>query len=286
VTTSEGVRPNKARHRLFWSLLASVVLNVAFWIAFPHHRFDGEQPRSKVVVSVARIEHRAIRLLLPRRPPPPQIRPLMSRSLQPTRPASPRPLKRKGKIIASLIPQEHPRNVPPHVRLKRSLPRTPRTKTPRLGLSTGMSFKPHPATTLKLPSNWATQDQANGAAANTSLWLDFKKARGAFVPRVFIMHMKTKYLSGPTLKDAVHDIVASLEPDDARVSVSAAQRVCGGKFQGWFLSYERPGEDLPGQYENILFVVRDTVYRVVYSRPDGQAEDPETRAALNSVCPS
>ena len=149
-----------------------------------------------------------------------------------------------------------------------------------------MSFNHNQGVKLKIPLSYDTQDLANGAASDVSKYVDFSKAKGAFVPQVWLVHLKTSYLSGPTLHDAVHDIVTSLEPDGAKISVSKPQRVCHGKYPAWFLSYSQPGQDLPGQYENILFLQGGTMYRVMYSRPLGQPEDPKTRAAMNALCPN
>ena len=148
-----------------------------------------------------------------------------------------------------------------------------------------MSFKHNRSVKLTMPPKYDTQDLANGAASDVSKYVDFSQARGAFVPQVWLVHLNTSYLSGPTLQDAVHDIVASLQPGEAKISASKSQRVCHGKYAAWFLSYSRPDEDLPGDYENILFVEGDTMYRVMYSRPLGQPEDPQTRAAMNALCP-
>jgi hypothetical protein len=148
-----------------------------------------------------------------------------------------------------------------------------------------MSFEHNQNLKLKMPVEYDTQDLANGAASDVSKYVDFYKAKGAFVPQVWLVHLKTSYLSGPTLQDAVHDIVASLGPDGAKISASKPQRICRGKYPAWFLSYSQPDQDLPGQYESILFVEGDTMYRVMYSRPLGQPEDPQTRAAMNALCP-
>lgn len=132
------------------------------------------------------------------------------------------------------------------------------------------SFTTHQAASLDLPGSWAAQDFSNSAGANTTLWIDFKKARGAFVP---------------SLQNAVHDIFASLGDEGGKVYASKAQRVCGGERLGWFRSYEKPNEDPPWQYEETLFLAGDTIYRAVYSRPDGQPADRRIRAALNTLCP-
>ncbi len=148
-----------------------------------------------------------------------------------------------------------------------------------------MSFKHDAGIKIRMPVTYDTQDLGNGATSEISKFVDFSKAKGAFVPQVWVVQLKTSYLSGPTLQDAVHDIVASFQPDVEKMSASKPQRVCHGKYRAWFLSYARPGEDLPGDYENILFVAGDTMYRVMYSRPLGQPEDPQTRAAMNALCP-
>ncbi len=147
-----------------------------------------------------------------------------------------------------------------------------------------MSFTPNETATLKVPVNWDKQDFANGAAADTTLWLDFRKARGAVVPRVFLLQLKTTYLSGPTLQDAVHDILGNLRAQGARVHVSKATRLCGGRRLGWLLTYRKPNDDPPLQFVDTLYVAGDTVYRATYSRPDGQPEDEKTRVALSTLC--
>ncbi len=267
---------DSARQRLLWSLLASVGLNISIWVTYPHLSLNRDEQKQTVVVSRIRIEHRSVPHPHRRRRSPPQPRPSALLSLMPHRPATQKPEVQKKKTVVSLIPHQHRHDPRPRAKPK---------PTPDPGGAPSMSFTQHQAAALKLPVNWDKQDFANGAAANTTLWLDFKKARGAFVPRVFLLQLKTTYLSGPSLQDAIHDILMSLREDAARVTVSRAQRVCGGKRLGWYLSYERPRDDPPAQFENILFLAGDTVYRVIYSRPVGQAEDAKTRAALNTLCP-
>jgi hypothetical protein len=116
--------------------------------------------------------------------------------------------------------------------------------------------------------------------------MDFKKARGAFVPQVMLWHVNAAFLSGPSLDDAVRDIVGSLRAEGAKVFVSKPQRVCGGKRLGWFLAYKKLNTDPPWQFEDTLYMAGDTVYRATYSRPDGLAEDEKTRAALDTLCPA
>jgi len=181
--------------------------------------------------------------------------------------------KKKAVVSATQSKHRHPR--PPAARAKPSRD---------LSGAPSMSFTPNEVAKLKVPVNWDKQDFANGAAADTTLWLDFRKARGAIVPRVFLLHLKTTYLSGPTLQDAVHDIRENLRSEGATVYVSKAQMVCGGKRLGWLLSYRKPNDDPPLQFVDTLYVAGDTVYRATYSRPDGQPEDAKTRAALSTLC--
>ncbi len=138
---------------------------------------------------------------------------------------------------------------------------------------------------LKLPPSWSHLDMGEATAEDSAIFLDFKQARGAFVPRVLIMKLKTTYLSGPTLQDAVHDIVDGLHAAGAKMLASNAQPACGGRHPGWFLSYERRSDDPPADFDEVLVLEGDTVYRITYSRPGGAPEDARTRAALKTVCP-
>lgn len=147
-----------------------------------------------------------------------------------------------------------------------------------------MTFTKDQTATLKVPPNWDQQDFANGAAADTTLWLDFKKARGAIVPRVFLLHLKTAYMSGPTLQDAVRDILGNLRDEGAKIYVSKSSPVCRGKRPGWYLSYKKTKDDPPLEFVDTLYVSGDTVYRATYSRPVGQPIDAKTRAALKTLC--
>ncbi|GAC1498713.1 MAG: hypothetical protein NVS1B2_21890 [Vulcanimicrobiaceae bacterium] len=179
------------------------------------------------------------------------------------------------KIVIASTPSERRHRPHPRARVKpgRDLAGSP-----------SMSFTPEQAAKLKVPVNWDKQDFANGAAADTTMWLDFRKARGAIVPRVFLLHLKTTYLSGPTLQDAVHDISENLQSEGAKLYVSKAMRVCGGKRLGWFLSYRKPKDDPPLEFVDTLYVKGDTVYRATYSRPDGQPQDAKTITALSTLC--
>jgi hypothetical protein len=237
-----------------------MAINMYLWVTvYPHFSFPREVPKKKSSVASIHIEHR----IIPRR----HARPKPHLHAQP-----------KPRLVAHPHVQTKPPPVPPHHAHRKPL-------DPQRW-SGNLTFTPHQPTALKLPASWATQDNGNAAASNTTVWMDFKKARGAFVPQVMLWHVNAAFLSGPSLKDAIHDIVESLRAEGAKVYVSKEQRVCGGKRLGWFLAYAKPHSDPPWQFEDTLYMAGDTVYRATYSRPDGEAEDKATRAALDTLCPA
>jgi hypothetical protein len=254
-----------------------MVINMFLWeTVYPHLSFPREVQKRKTSVSSIRIEH------VPRRRAQPQLhaqpRPRLHAQTQPRLLLHPPNVRR----LPQRLPRSHPRNKP-----RRPLhPRSQSKSADPQRWSGNLTFTPHQSAALKLPASWATQDNGNAAAANTTVWMDFKKARGPFVPQVMLWHVNAAFLSGPTLNDAIHDIVASLHAEGAKVYVSKAQRVCGGKRLGWFLAYEKPNGDPTWQFEDTLYLAGDTVYRATYSRPDGEAEDQKTRAALDTLCPA
>lgn len=275
---SSNTRRGGIDRRLLWCFVVSLLLNAFLWVACPRLAFHRDDTRQKVVVSSIHFERRKPPRPHPRlaRRPRPRPKPVALRTPAPRPPATPKPEVRK-KIVAPALAKPHRRLAPPLVQRKpsRNFDGTP-----------SMSFTTHQSAALDLPTNWSKQDLANGAAADTTLWIDFKKAKGAIVPRVFLLHLNTSYLSGPTLDDAVHDIVGNLREEGAKMYVSKARRVCGGRVVGWFLSYEKPRDDPPLQFIDTIFISGDTVYRATYSRAAGQPEDPKTRAALSTLCPS
>ena len=270
---------DRGRQRLLWSLLASVALNT-LWVTYPRLHFDRDVAPPELVVSTARIEHRRVthQHALPHphaRPRPLPRRPAIVKTIVAHRPLALKRVLPKKKLVAALMPSEHPHVPRPHARLGPSRD---------LAGSPSMSFTKDQNATLKVPVNWDQQDFANGAAADKTLWVDFRKARGAVVPRVFLLHLKTAYMSGPTLPDAVHDILANLASEGAKMYVSKAKRVCRGTRPGWFLSYKKPNDDPPLEFVDTLYVSGDTVYRATYSRPEGQPMDAKTVTALSTLC--
>ncbi len=276
--TDNGRQRGAYTRRILWSVLASLALNALLLVAYPYLAFrPSESKQRTAVVAVLHLERRrpTPRPTAPPRRPPPR-RPAVVHTPVP---ATPKPVAR-----ITPPPRRRPAAAPPK---RAHIVRAPHVKAMRDGSGApSMSFKHNQSVALKMPLRYDTQDLANGAASDISKYVDFSKAKGAFVPQVWLVHLNVSYLSGPKLQDAVHDIVASLAPDGAKITASKPQRVCHGKYPAWFLSYAQPTQDLPGQYESILFVEGDTMYRVMYSRPLGQPEDPETRASMNALCPT
>jgi hypothetical protein len=240
-----------------WPFVASTLLNIIAWVTlYPSLFFSPETHASAVVASSVRLEHLRVPLPHPQRGAP------AHRRISPK--LSPPPIAIKSR--SAQAPHRKPK---PH--------------------ATADSDTLIPASNqvarLKLPPAWATLDMGEATAEDSAIWLDFKKARGAFVPRILIMELKTMYLSGPSLQDAVHDIVDGLRAQGAKMHASNAQPVCGAKRLGWFLSYNKPDDDPPWDFDEVLVLQGDTVYRITYSRPDGTPEDAKTRAALKTLCP-
>lgn len=259
--------------RLLWSLLASTAINMLLWVTVHSHlSFPREVQRKAISVAAIRIEHRIVPRPHARRKPRPVPQPRVQVKPHERHPPH-----------ARRLPRSFP---PPHPRKPRPLTPHARSQPLESRWSGHLSFTPHQSAALKLPASWATQDNGNAAAANMTVWMDFKKARGAFVPQVMLWHVNAAFLSGPSLHDGVRDIVESLRAEGAKVYVSKAQRVCGGKRLGWFLAYKKPNTDPPWQFEDTLYMAGDTVYRATYSRPDGLEEDKKTRAALDTLCPA
>jgi hypothetical protein len=148
------------------------------------------------------------------------------------------------------------------------------------------SLSPPQPASLSLPPGWAQQDYGNKAATDTTLWLDWTKQRGTFVPRVFLWQRKAQagYMRRPSLQDAVGDVLASLRAANVKIYASKAQQVCRGKRPGWFFSYVKPWDDPPAHIDETLFMAGDTIYRATYIRAAGQPEDTKTREGLNTLC--
>ena len=253
ITESDAYRRSD-RGRLLWSLLASVILHIFTWAAVTwsgHLSFlrniQTEEPRETLMVSSSSIR------IERRTVPQPQRRPNVARVPQP-KPQPPKPPPQPQRMVSA----------PPQ---------------------TASLSPPQPAA-LSLPPSWAKQDFGNKAATDTTLWLDWTKQSGTFVPRVFLWQTKAVggYMRGASLQDAVQDVLASLRAADAKVHTSKAQRVCSGKRPGWFFSYVKAWDDPPLHFDETLFMAGDTIYRATYIRPADQPEDTKAREALNTLC--
>jgi len=135
-------------------------------------------------------------------------------------------------------------------------------------------------------SGWARQDFGYLETTEAAVWLDWTKQSARWVPRVFLWRFKPgeAYMRRPSLKDTIHEILSSLRDEGAKVSISKAQAVCGGQRLGWFLSYVKPADDPPLQFDDTLFMAGEAIYRATYIRAAGQPEDSKTREALNTLC--
>jgi hypothetical protein len=146
---------------------------------------------------------------------------------------------------------------------------------------------PQPAA-LALPQGWKRQDFGNIAETDTTIWVDWKKQTPNFVPRVFLWQKKIDanagYMHRPSLNDAVAEVLTSLHADDAEIYISRSERVCNGERAGWYLSYVKRDDDPPLRFDETVFLVDQTIFRATYIRRADQAEDPETRKALDTLC--
>lgn len=251
--TSGGSAADGNRGRLLWSLLASVALNVACWVLLPSvlsRTNVAQTPREIVSVSLSRLH-------LERRP-----RAAAATHMQPKRPRTPAPTRTPT-----------PKAMP----IARRAPST----------ETTTELAPAPPAYIALPSGWSRQGFAFLGTTETAEWLDWSKSKHTekWVPRVFLWRMKMEsgYMQRLSLHDAVEHIRSTLQ-QDAKITVSKAQRVCDGERDGWFLSYEKPDDDPPLHFDETVLLAGGKVYRAMYIRAVSQPEDPDTREALNSLC--
>lgn len=180
------------------------------------------------------------------------------------------------------------------LRIERRPLRTPHPRRTRTTIAphvatadTTTDIAPAPPAYIALPSGWSRQGFAFLGTTETAEWLDWSKTKHSekWVPRVFLWRMKMEsgYMQHLSLHDAVEHILATLR-QDAKITVSRAQRVCDGERDGWFLSYVKPDDDPPLHFDETVLLADGKVYRAMYIRAVSQPEDPDTRDALNSVC--
>lgn len=170
------------------------------------------------------------------------------------------------------------------VQIERRITPEPQPKEPRHRVR---AVQPSPqGPSLSVPSGWEKHDIGHEGMQDAALWLDWSKQTADFVPRVFLWQKPMVADDGSrlSLRDAVHDVVAYLHDEGDKLFENRAQRVCGGKRLGWFLSYDKPEDDPPVHIDDVFLMDGNTVYRATYARPVHQREDARTRHALNSLC--
>lgn len=145
---------------------------------------------------------------------------------------------------------------------------------------------PPPPASLLLPTGWSRQDFGFLGTAKAAEWLDFKNQSAKWVPRVFVWRVDSDptYMSRTSLRDEIAQVISTLHDQGAKMFVSKAQPVCNGQRPGWFLSYVKTEDDPPLHLEETLFMDGTTLYRATYVRAAEQREDPQARAALNTLC--
>jgi len=247
--TAVGSAASGNLRRLLWSLLASAVLNVAVWVLLPSvlsRKSLPQAPREIVSVSVSRL----------------RIAPRPRATLHP----SP-----KRALHAIVHVQQKPRAVAPRAS----------------STATTTEIAPPPPAYIALPAGWNRQGFAFLGTTETAEWLNWGKTKHSekWVPRVFLWRMKMEsgYMQGLSLHDAVEHILETLH-EDAKITVSKAQRVCDGERDGWFLSYVKPDDDPPLHFDETVLLADGKVYRAMYIRSVNQPEDADTRDALKSLC--
>lgn len=148
------------------------------------------------------------------------------------------------------------------------------------------AMQPALGPSLSVPSGWEKHDIGHEGMQEAALWLDWSKQTSDFVPRVFLWQKPMVADDGRrlSLREAVRDVVAYLHDEGDKLFENRAQRVCGGRRLGWFLSYDKPEDDPPVHIDDVFLMDGDTVYRATYARPVHQREDPRTRRALNTLC--
>ena len=184
------------------------------------------------------------------------------------------------------------------VRMEHAAPPTPRpTPAPKVlprPRARGDAVAVKPVTppirpTLSLPHNWQTTYMGSAGVndRDVRLWLDWSHQSAEFVPRIYLWHRTIDALDprAVTLHDAVDGIVTQLK-NEGRVVFYAnrPEQVCGGRYPGWFLSYDKRDGDPKIHIDDMLLIAHNSIYRATYVRTLDEAENPKTREALHSLC--
>lgn len=167
-------------------------------------------------------------------------------------------------------------------------PRTPRLRAYRAPRLAGPA-RPPMLPTISLPANWKTTYMGSARVndRDVKLWLDWSHQSAEFVPRVFLWHRQVDALDPRevTLRDAVNDILSQLKDEGSvKFYANRAERVCGGRYPGWFLSYDKLDGDPKIHIDDMLLLANNNVYRATYVRTLDESENDATRMALHSLC--
>ena len=184
------------------------------------------------------------------------------------------------------------------VRMERAAPPTP---APTPAPKPSPRYRPHrsviavePITpplrpTLSLPRNWQTTYMGSAGVndRDVRLWLDWSHQSAEFVPRIYLWHRTIDALDPRevTLRDAVDGVVAQLKNEGSVIFYAdRPERVCGGRYPGWFLSYDKRDGDPKIHVDDMLLIAHNTIYRATYVRTLDEAENHPTQQALHSLC--
>ena len=142
---------------------------------------------------------------------------------------------------------------------------------------------------ISLPSNWKTTYMGSARVndRDVRLWLDWSDQSAEFVPRIFLWHRAIDALDPRevTLRDEVHTVLAQLKDEgDVKFYANRPELVCGGRYPGWFLSYDKLDGDPKIHIDDMLLVAHDNIYRATYVRTLDERESPATVAAMHSLC--
>ncbi len=142
---------------------------------------------------------------------------------------------------------------------------------------------------IALPGNWkqAYMGSARVNDRDVRLWLDWSHQSKEFVPRIFLWHRVIDAMDPRevSLQDAVNGVVQQLKDEGGvEFQIDRPERVCGGRYPGWFLSYNKLDGDPKIHVDDMLLVANYNIYRATYVRTLDEPENPETREALHSLC--
>ncbi|HTZ56134.1 MAG TPA: hypothetical protein VMB20_13840 [Candidatus Acidoferrum sp.] len=191
-------------------------------------------------------------------------------------------------VTTTRIRIEH-RAPPTPIPQPRATPRrTAKHGVHRHGAPAGPVAPPMTATLL-LPPNWKTTYMGSARVndRDVRLWLDWSDQSAEFVPRVFLWRRAIDAMDPRevTLRVAVAGVLAQLKDEGGvKFYASRPERVCNGRYPGWFLSYDKLDGDPHIHIDDLLLVANNFIYRATYVRTLDVRESPKTVAAMRSLC--